>query len=275
MELVKSGRMFDAYGAAMDAALEDKAKDIEPWLVPGLTIDRGCGTGALMNHLAKKGHKIVGVEVSDTLSKGRVGVVMADVLDPVFADGFASNIILSSVLHEVYSYKGYSLYAVAACLANCARELRRGGRLVIRDIWSPEPGGLNDLSLTMEKAVADKLRDYEQKILALRPDDNDLLPWDWDGGATAHMSVRLAVEFLSKKDYNEHWDLEVREIYTGVPMSEIERMAKPLGLRLLEAKPVLNGWIVENRWSRGAQWSWNFGRVGQLFTNQLVVLEKI
>lgn len=274
MELVKSGRMFDAYGAAMDAALEDKAKDIEPWLVPGLIVDRGCGTGSLMNYLANKGHKIVGVEVSDTLTKGHVGVVMADVLDPVFADGFASNIILSSVLHEVYSYKGYSLYAVAACIANCARELRRGGRLIIRDIWSPEVGGLNDIRLTLHSDTADKLWQYD-KLCPLNIDTaNDLHVWEWVSELEADVSVRLAVEFLSKKDYTEHWPLEAKEIYTGVPMSEIEKMAKPLGLKLLEAKPIRNEWIIENRWKKDAHWERLHGK-GELYTNQLVVLEKV
>src|SRR5207248_1544549 len=48
MPELAEGRFFDSYGASMDAALESKVRDIEPWLVPGLVVDRGCGTGAFM-----------------------------------------------------------------------------------------------------------------------------------------------------------------------------------------------------------------------------------
>jgi len=281
MELTQ-GRHFDSYGSSMDAVLDEKARDIEPWLVPGLIVDRGCGTGALMRHLAGKNHKVVGIEVSDALSKDLPGVVNADVSDRVFADGFASNVILSSVLHEVYSYKGYSLYAVAACLAVCAQELRRGGRLIYRDIWSPPYGAINDVHLKMDRTTASKFKDYLAKIPVSdeQHDVSDLRCWQESSqpDGCAIMSCRMAVEFLSKKDYVKHWDLECREVYTAVKMDDLIRMAAPLGMRVFEAKPLRNDWIVANRWSKGAEWKWRsktWPKDQKIYTNQLVVLEKI
>lgn len=269
MELT-SGRMFSEYGSSMDAVLADKAKDIEPWLVPGLVVDRGCGTGALMRYLAKKDWKVVGIELSASLSKENHGVVMADILDPVFADGFASNVILSSVLHEVYSYKGYSLYPVMACLQNCARELRKGGRIIIRDIWSPKYMKDEMLELVMDEPTAKKL-DYFIDNAACQPARSSI---DWRGPAgngktIVRLKTKDAVEFLSKKDYNQHWDLELKEVYTSVPMSEIRLMANALGLRVAEARPIRNDWIIRNRWHDGVEFD-----DSRLFTNQLVVLEK-
>ena len=121
MPELTAGRFFDAYGAAMDASLEEKVKSIEPWLIPGLVVDRGCGTGGFMKYLAARGWKVVGVEISDELSKKEPGVIQADVVDPVFADNFVQNIVMSSVMHEVYSYNVYAMSAVTVCLTICAR----------------------------------------------------------------------------------------------------------------------------------------------------------
>ena len=69
MTEVAEGRFFEAYGASMDAALEAKVQDIEPWLVRGLVVDRGCGRGSFMDYLAGRDWKVVGVELSDELSR--------------------------------------------------------------------------------------------------------------------------------------------------------------------------------------------------------------
>src|SRR5581483_11790476 len=137
MPELAAGRFFDTYGASMDAALAAKAADIEPWLTPGLVVDRGCGTGSLMRRLAAADRKVVGIDISEELSRTHAGVILANIMDPVFADGFVENIVLSSVMHEVYSYQGNSMAAVVVCLSNCARELHPGGRIIIRDMWAP------------------------------------------------------------------------------------------------------------------------------------------
>lgn len=258
--MTTEGRFFDAYGASMDAALAEKVRDIEPWLVPGLVVDRGCGTGALMKYFAARGRKVVGVELSDELSKRDPGVIRANVMDPVFADGFVDNIVLSSVMHEVFSYHGYSMAPVVVCLSNCARELKPGGRIVIRDLWSPEPGPAVH-TLEMEPDAWDLFGDFCSRFP---------LPVDWSqaGPRTARLSTRWAVEFLSKKDYRLHWDLEMKEVYTSIPLSAYREMAAALRLQVLRAEPIRNDWVVRHRWSAGVQ--------GNLpdFTNQVIVLSR-
>lgn len=260
MPELAAGRFFDTYGASMDAALAAKARDIEPWLVPGLIVDRGCGTGALMRYLAAQDRKVVGIDLSEELSRAHAGVILANIMDPVFADGFVENIILSSVMHEVYTYQGHSLAAVTVCLSNCARELRPGGRIIIRDMWSPEPGPPAH-TLTFDPANWLLFADFRARF----PGPVDVVDW---GDRTVQLSTRTAVEFLSKKDYRLHWELELREVYCSVPLSVYEEIARTLRLRLVHAAPVRNDWIIANRWAAGV--------TGDLppSTNQVIVLEK-
>ncbi len=262
MAELAAGRFYDAYGASMDAALEAKVRDIESWLMPGLVVDRGCGTGAFMKYLAARGRKVVGIDLADALSEREPGVIRADVMDPVFADGFVDNIVLSSVMHEVYSYKGYSTAAVAVCLSNCARELKRGGRIIVRDIWSPEAGPA-ERSIDMDADVWDLFSDFLRRT----PVSVEVLNVDV-GSRRASMSTRTAVEFLSKKDYRAHWDLELREVYTMLPLSLYRQIAATLGLDVVEAKPIRNEWVWQHRLSTGVR-----GAIPRE-TNQLVVLEK-
>jgi SAM-dependent methyltransferase len=261
MELAQ-GRFFDAYGASMDAALEAKVRDIEPWLVPGLVVDRGCGTGALLRYLAARDRKVVGIELSDELSRRHPGVIQANVMDPVFAEGFVENIVLSSVLHEVYSYNGYSPAPVERCLATCARELRPGGRIIIRDIWSPEPGPpVHDLEL--DPGAWERFLDFRARFPG-RVECED----GRNGERRIRLSTTSAVEFLSKKDYQRHWDLELKEVYCALPLSSYRRFASALGLEVIRGEPVRNSWIVDSRWSQGVRGDF------PAFTNQLVVLGK-
>ncbi len=255
-----AGRFFDAYGAAMDAALDEKVRDIEPWLVPGLVVDRGCGTGSFMKYLAARNRKVVGIDLSDELSDREAGVIQADVMDPVFADGFVDNIVMSSVMHEVYSYHGYSLAPVVVCLSNCARELKSGGRIVIRDLWAPEPGPAAH-SLEMDPAVWELFVDFRKRCpVAVEAEET--------GPRQVRLSTRWAVEFLSKKDYRLHWELELKEVYTSVPLSAYIDIARTLQLDVLCAEARRNDWIIENRWASGVR--------GDLppNTNQVIVLQK-
>ena len=258
------GRFYDAYGASIDAALEAKIKDIEPWLKDGLIVDRGCGTGALAKYLARKGHKVVGVDLSGLLWEDEPGVIHADIMDPVFADGFVRHIILSSVMHEVYSYHGYSRAAVVVCLANSARELKSGGSIIIRDIWSPEADA-EVVELEFEEDTYERFVDFSCKWPERK---GALTEMTHIGPYRGYVPLRVAVEFLAKKDYVQHWELELREVYTALPLSFYREVASVLGLTVREAKLIKNDWIIENRWSKGVR--------GDLppYTNQFIVFEK-
>jgi hypothetical protein len=152
--------------------------------------------------------------------------------------------------------------AVVVCLSNCARELRPGGRIIVRDIWSPEPGD-PELALEMEPEPWTKLKDLLERC----PVPLDVVDLD-ESARKARFSTQAAVEFLSKKDYGQHWDLELKEVYTSVPLSMYRDVAATLKLDVVHAQPVKNDWIVKNRWAKDVR--------GDLpeFTNQVIVLQK-
>jgi SAM-dependent methyltransferase len=262
MPELAQGRFFEAYGAAMDAALEAKVRDIEPWLVPGLVVDRGCGTGSLMKHLAARGRKVVGIDLSDALSAREAGVIQANVMEPVFSDGFVANIVMSSVMHEVYSYSDYSMSAVVVCLSSCARELRPGGRIIVRDMWAPERDARR-FEYEMDADVWLRFLDFLERTP--RPVEVEDVN---EARRSARMSMRTAAEFLSKKDYVQHWELELKEVFTSVPLSAYREIARTLRLNVVRAEPMRNEWIVANRLMKGVRGE------PPPFTNQLVVLER-
>ncbi len=148
-ELVR-GRKFGIYGRLMDAATTQKLKDITPWVKPGLVIDAGIGTGAVLGALNKKfpSSRMVGIDSSRHFAaiakkkfrnNPKIEIIRADLRDPVISAKSATTAIFSAVLHELYSYNGYSMDAVIQTLKNGYRALRPGGRLIIRDGIRPEP----------------------------------------------------------------------------------------------------------------------------------------
>jgi hypothetical protein len=135
--------------------------------------------------------------------------------------------------------------------------------MIIRDIWSPEKNATYH-TLEMPSDVWELFKDF----LARSPERVEIEELD-EQRRSVKLSTRWAVEFLSKKDYHQHWDLELKEIYTGVPMSVYRDVARTLRLDVIRAAPLRNDWIVENRWRNGVR-----GALPE-FTNQLIVLGKM
>lgn len=102
---------------------------------PGsLLLDLACGGGLLAPHIAAKGHRHVGLDLSATaLPQARehgVVVVRGDVLRLPFADETADVVVAGEVLEHVTDLR--------AAVAEACRVLRPGGTLVIdtiADTW--------------------------------------------------------------------------------------------------------------------------------------------
>jgi SAM-dependent methyltransferase len=100
-------------------------------LPPGDALDAACGTGRYAAHLAARGHRVVGVDSSpEMLQRARVRVPSADFRPgdlhrlPV-PDGGVDLVVAALALTHVPD--------LAPVLAEFARVLRPGGRLVIAD----------------------------------------------------------------------------------------------------------------------------------------------
>jgi SAM-dependent methyltransferase/nicotinamide mononucleotide adenylyltransferase len=256
---LSSHRDFATYGAQMDASLVQKLEDLLPWVVPPRIVDKGCGTGKLLVELSRRfpGAALVGVDLSreflrrsdeNTYAGGDVTLVLGDAADQQQADGSVDTVIFSSIMHEVYSYSGYDKGRIDRALASAARELRPGGRLLIRDGISPDPREvLLDLMDAPTLAQLDRFaREFKHgQGAALSP-----LPAREGAVATVRLSAHLANEFLCKKDYLQNWDIEVHEEYGVLTVDEWRAALTRNFFEVRTIKSYVNEWILENRYRR-------------------------
>ena len=110
---------------------EPVMRDVLDALPPGDAVDAACGTGRYSLHLAERGHRVVGVDVSaEMLDAARARVPNAEFragsIDglPV-ADGSADLVVCGLALAHVPT--------LAPVMTEFARVLRPGGHLVISD----------------------------------------------------------------------------------------------------------------------------------------------
>src|SRR5262249_51040244 len=66
---LSTGRDFAVYAAGMEASMAVKITDLCPHVLPGLIVDKGCGTGTLLVHLSElfPTSQIVGMDLSREL----------------------------------------------------------------------------------------------------------------------------------------------------------------------------------------------------------------
>jgi trans-aconitate methyltransferase len=240
-----AARNFATYGTLMDAALRLKFDDIVPWLPadPAVIVDKGFGTGSFDRVLLDEFPEasVVGLDASrrfvkQALHMERFTPVFGDITEQNLPDGYASAVVLASVLHEVYSYCGYSKEPVRKCLQSSFQELASGGRIVIRDMGGVPAGGNVPVYVDCqsEAAAAQFDRFFADQVGVSKPI-----------GRVAYLND--AIEFMLTKDYVDNWSLEVQEHYTALSAAEVAGMLEEIGYRVLTARTYANDWIVEHR----------------------------
>ena len=156
-------------------------------------VDVACGGGLLAPHVAGKGHRHVGVELSPTASalarEHGVEVVRGDAQRLPLADGVADVVVAGEVLEHVPD--------LAAAVGEACRVLRPGGTLVVDTIaatWYGRvssitvgervPGGpprrLHDPALYVDRAELVRLAaagGVRLRLAGLRPSALDYLAW--------------------------------------------------------------------------------------------------
>ena len=158
-----------------------------------LLLDLACGAGLLAPHVADKGHRHVGVDLSAAaLVQAReheVGTVRGDVLRLPFRDEVADVVVAGEVLEHVPD--------LGAAVAEACRVLRPGGTLVldtIADTWfgrfssitvgervpAGPPKRLHDPELYVDRAELVALaasHGVPLELAGLRPSAVDYLGW--------------------------------------------------------------------------------------------------
>jgi SAM-dependent methyltransferase len=156
----------------------------------------------------------------------------------------ATSVVLSSVLHEVYSaVPDEGREAVAAALGAARKSLKPGGSLVIRDFVFPEEG--------------------ESRVV-LRHDKRDIVPGhdfatfserffgrvlrdevsSTDEAVEYTTDLESACEFVLRKDFHEMWEMELLERYGFWTRRRAERALLEAGFHLEHFELLDDAWIV-------------------------------
>lgn len=294
---------YAAYFAGMDTTMRQKLAFVGAHFLldPGSRIaDMGCGSGSGTYQLALLNPQIrvIGVDINpesvrlaqEKFKLPNLAFVVGDAAQPIFADDPLDGILSSSTLHHVYTFNGYSHDAVRRALAAHLQCLRDGGIFVLRDFVNPAkdsyvlleiadeagrehaPAGPSDAELLTSFARTARPLDarcgpgfFLEEIEARRP-----------ATRLFRLTHKWAAEFILRKDYRGHWDVELLEEYTYFTADEFADELAHAGARLLCAEPYWNPWIVSNRFAGKFRIIDDSGRdMGWPATNFVAVAQRV
>jgi SAM-dependent methyltransferase len=271
-------RNYATYNQAMASAIDFKYAEIAPFLQPGKIVDEGCADGALIERIVPDfpDSDVLGIDLSAEMlaranEKKRAGAfggafvffAQRNLMTPISdaQAGRDDTIICNSTLHELWSY-GEGVDSVREYLRNKERQLRTGGRLVVRDVVGPPNG---DLPVVLECSTEDGLvtddwavaevgslstlsrfrrfcRDFrEGQILSM------VKEIERDGRTLFRLPLRAAMEFIAKMNYTDNWQSEMHEEFCFWDFGDWTRELADAGLRLVPGSHAYaNAWRVEH-----------------------------
>ena len=258
LEDVATHRNHAVYAWHMDKSLPEKLSKITPWLPSQKRLkifDIGTGTGSVASALAESfpDSLVTGIDLSSEmieLARKQPRRVNLRFRQAEAGTSFASEAdvaIYSSLLHEVYSYNGDSMNAVAAALRTAYSSLKPGGRVIVRDFIRPEDGH-RQVRLTHRKAdvpegsssFADFARQFGRAVpMRVVRETNSSVVYETD--------LQSAYEYIYRKDYRNNWKAELRERYGFWNESEARSLLTAAGFSVLHFERLNNPWIVTNR----------------------------
>jgi len=296
-------RNYSTYARGMNEIIRLKYLDIKDAIRPGRIVDEGCADGALLAEISRDfpDSDLFGIDLSAEFAgrfheRQRAGefggayvhLFHRNLLDHIFEPESIDTTICNSTLHELWSY-GEQEKTVRAYLAEKFRQLRPGGRLVIRDVVGPEKGE-ELVFLYCSEDDGNDLPDGEWQPLGDRPSEwlrelstrsrflvfaHDFLAWKRGNRKAVFkyqtverkyqpgflLSFSSATEFLSKKDYVENWRSELNEEFCFWSFTQWKTALVEAGFEIIEnpnqpergSRVYTNPWIVQNRYEGHAQ----------------------
>lgn len=265
-------RDYGVYVTAMSnrAVIEMKLDDIREHVVEGRIADEGCADGALLVELSRlfPDSDLIGIEITGELlaqcrerqRRGHFGEsyvhfhqrnLFSDVFEPASID----TTICNSTLHELWSY-GEGASTIRTYLARKFQQTAPGGRIVIRDVVGPTDGD-REVLLWCDDADGETEGDVATLSTAarferfarefVRPFSYDVV--ERDGRRFYRVTLRQAVEMMTKKDYVANWASEMHEEFAFWSLEDWKAALREAGFLVRdESHAYTNPWIVENRW---------------------------
>jgi hypothetical protein len=299
-------RDYNSYVRQMDEIAEFKYRETAPYIRPGRIGDIGCAVGAWIKLSCAEQHfresDFFGIEVARQLYQiclqrkengefENPNVFFSQrnaVTGLCFAANSMNTIHTSSLTHEIESYGGHD--DLLRFIQNRFEELAPGGVWVNRDVVGPENG--EQEVLMWLKADDGRNEDWEETLHARAPlqtylstlsthalfrrfardfraGSGDGIRFEWKsvGGVDyAALSLRDAMEFVSKKDYHENWLSEMHERFCFWSFSEWRSALSAAGYTIdPNSKAYTNTWLVDNRYrGKVGLYRWEDGKISPL-----------
>lgn len=282
-------RDYGSYVRQMDDIAEMKYRETAPFIKPGRIGDIGCAVGAWIKLSSAeekfRESDFFGIEVARALyqiclqrkengefSNPNVFFSQRNAVTGLcFTPNSMNTIHTSSLTHEIESYGGHD--DLLAFIQNRFDELAPGGVWVNRDVVGPEHGdqgvllwlnaedGRNEdweAEITHRTQLQQYLVGLSTRALFLRfardfrKGEGDGIRFEWrklDGVEYAALTLRDAMEFISKKDYHENWLSEMHEKFCFWAYSDWKAALESVGYTIdPNSQGYTNSWLVEHRY---------------------------
>jgi SAM-dependent methyltransferase len=246
---LRGNRGYEVYAAGMEASAADKAKILR-FVRPGVIADLGCGSGTVMELLRRKFRQsqVVGVDLAPEMvercTKRFPGAEIRrhDITVRLFDEASIDTIVLCSIMHEVFSYKGYDYSAVRQTLRHCADALRPDGRVIIRDGLKPARQDAVYLTFLNENA-------YDKFIKFSLEFGSSEIVWKLVD-TRIQVARRDAMEFLTKYIYDVNWKYEVKEQFGVFTLDAWADELRKAGLKVVHKESYLIDWLRRTHWEK-------------------------
>jgi len=254
---------LNRYGKSMQRNIDSKSEFVMTNLSRkngGKTLDIGCCDGSLLKKLKEinPNHDYIGIDISE----GFISKAQKECKNIEFKkmDAFKvesemgkeqfNNVIISSVLHEIYSYSEipYSKTAIKQIFKELYKLVKKEGRIIILDPAKPidpnkiikvvfnSENGSNNYSernigalstLAKFKKFTNEFKAISKVKILLLGDQNTYVMNSW-----------LFTEFLRHRNLHEtpsHWNSEMKEVYGTLTPNEIIKIALEVGFNIVIA----------------------------------------
>jgi SAM-dependent methyltransferase len=287
-------RNYSTYARGMNEIVRLKYLDIRAGIKGGRIVDEGCADGALLAEISRDfpDSDLFGIDLSAEFAgrfherqrAGEFGGAYVhffhrNLLDRIFEPESIDTTICNSTLHELWSY-GEGEKSVRSYLQEKFRQLRPGGRLIIRDVVGPEDGEREVLLWCSDNDGEDagtevlahhagretqwlqQLSSRSRFLLFARDFLGGRMPFpvvetEHEGRPAFRLSLRQAAEFFSKKDYTDNWKSEMNEAFCFWSFAQWKEVLAEIGFQVHEnpnnpaegSRAYTNPWIVEHRYA--------------------------